>query len=868
MFFFSFLSLNNINFVLDINTDLSVQFRSQIIGQIPPRKIYLKEVKRTALVFKLRHNDMFAVPECVEDGNLNLKKFCLLQALCFSADDKVTDVLFVCSCTKASAQHDRLLNTNTRINEDWLNFLSREKDQYCHHAYAGEHLCKELVSPGTDEDTKDESSDLSEMIDQLSSEPLLVAVFDEDSYGIVGLDRYNTKQRLVCKTCCVRTTATITHCSHVDIYRDWCTTEGLEPELTATIDEGDTPGTPIQFTSMSYNRIPYPLPENLKQKHDDIAAGLLHFPEHLVPTVSDSRQHCSHKNAWSMKDPIEEKWVEQEGVVIYRTHTVLTKTPSGSSRTVYYRPTVDNSCDCKLYYDGLNDLLFNLNNREMFDLGCLFQYMHSSIEGKNPLAAAHRAYTRNHEVLSNTTNKMPYKSLRLAWNGFARLLDIDYNSSFRCQHCGDNPDTIICDATFMGFRKDLLPAFAKQQASSRTTTPIVGSKHADRVFLNHKKSRDLLARITGIEIARGSRGRRKKLVSGKGLNKKEYNELLKWLEEADQLELKAVIQEAIKSCKGKYSVTPEYADFLFELSRNGPACGMIQIAGDSHAIQLLEDICAEKLDVFDSRNHDALSYLQKVAPLAANFMCSLSKVSSFSANARSLLGAVLTRVLAPFDGHHRSKSSSAEPIPEEDPLSFFPNLPRLSPREVYKADKNAAKNNPIESGCRKESYGHPTLSPGLFTIFCKHGICYGFEAMTSHESPRHPFNIFRTRFNKAPRNIIYDNACQLHTYCLNREPEFFKNTVFHVDRFHWKCHVGCSEGYCLDQYKACQDVQQINSQINEQANSGLRRISPQLSYMTPINFMFHTGLFLAIKNRDKQNLVHIDIIKGLCKLKL
>ena len=81
-------------------------------------------------------------------------------------------------------------------------------------------------------------------------------------------------------------------------------------------------------------------------------------------------------------------------------------------------------------------------------------------------------------------------------------------------------------------------------------------------------------------------------------------------------------------------------------------------------------------------------------------------------------------------------------------------------------------------------------------IFCPHGICYGFEVMATHESLRHPFQIFRSRFTVAPKLIIiYDNACKLHQYCLDREPAFFGHTQFAVDRFHWHSHIGCSLGW-------------------------------------------------------------------------
>lgn len=42
----------------------------------------------------------------------------------------------------------------------------------------------------------------------------------------------------------------------------------------------------------------------------------------------------------------------------------------------------------------------------------------------------------------------------------------------------------------------------------------------------------------------------------------------------------------------------------------------------------------------------------------------------------------------------------------------------------------------------------------------------------------------------APSVVIYDNACNLHSYCLNREPAFFKQSWMVVDRFHWPNDTG------------------------------------------------------------------------------
>ena len=51
-----------------------------------------------------------------------------------------------------------------------------------------------------------------------------------------------------------------------------------------------------------------------------------------------------------------------------------------------------------------------------------------------------------------------------------------------------------------------------------------------------------------------------------------------------------------------------------------------------------------------------------------------------------------------------------------------------------------------------------------FLIFCPHGVCCGFEVMHSHESPKHPFEIFSNSFETPLDIIIYNNYCKLLRY--------------------------------------------------------------------------------------------------------
>ena len=49
------------------------------------------------------------------------------------------------------------------------------------------------------------------------------------------------------------------------------------------------------------------------------------------------------------------------------------------------------------------------------------------------------------------------------------------------------------------------------------------------------------------------------------------------------------------------------------------------------------------------------------------------------------------------------------------------------------------------------------------------------------------------------------------------------------------------------------DISTLNSQINEQKNRGLKKIAPQLAFMSLNNFMQHLKHYLALKNMEQIN---------------
>eukprot|EP00795_Rhopilema_esculentum_P009031 gene9031-16674_t len=186
-------------------------------------------------------------------------------------------------------------------------------------------------------------------------------------------------------------------------------------------------------------------------------------------------------------------------------------------------------------------------------------------------------------------------------------------------------------------------------------------------------------------------------------------------------------------------------------------------------------------------NINAMTFIQKNAPIIFNILATIQ--SSPLPNVWKELFLLLGRISKQSCDKKPHTLPEATVAQKKNTLAYFPNWPVQCSRGSYYQDKSKKNEGPH---CKKDKK-KTTLLPGLFTIYCEHGICYGFEIMDTHESPNVPFTIFRMRFPTAPKAILYDNSCHLHLYCINRDPGFFGKCTFAVDRFHWKNHKGLQE---------------------------------------------------------------------------
>ncbi|XP_065052628.1 uncharacterized protein LOC135681910 isoform X2 [Rhopilema esculentum] len=402
-----------------------------------------------------------------------------------------------------------------------------------------------------------------------------------------------------------------------------------------------------------------------------------------------------------------------------------------------------------------------------------------------------------------------YQQWRCSWYSFLELLDIDYTFGFQCQICGPYPNVVICDATTLGFRRHYARQVDVNIENERQTVRLKGSDFSDRVFMRHPKARNLL----------------RKFAKRRQLELEERLELDRLLDENHK-----VLYNLLVYFEQLYGGALHIHEEIWVLFRC--ISSVSPVSSYFPCSETLKSLL-EKLDegMVIRENPEAFMQLQKCAPVIFAVLKVLPPVSVPS-RLMQLFKELSARAWSCFSTAQHTLGPVAGNVGNSD-LSFFPSWPKLCERGVYVKDHRQPSS---AENCTKLYKGHPNLLPGIFTIYCEHEICYGFQVMEHQESPNIPYTVIRTRFPSAPDAIIYDNCCNLHQYCLNRDPSYFRTCKFLVDRFHWKNHTGCAESYDVSRYPRFEG---INTQINEQRNSTLKVLKSQLSYMNKKNFINH-----------------------------
>ncbi|XP_046862591.1 uncharacterized protein LOC124456100 isoform X2 [Xenia sp. Carnegie-2017] len=411
---------------------------------------------------------------------------------------------------------------------------------------------------------------------------------------------------------------------------------------------------------------------------------------------------------------------------------------------VYCRPC--SSCATKKHYDGIENRIVWFGSYAIFhavlkDYNRLFITSSST----NMKYEYYVAYVQR-QVSSGNFNfpkEIIYAKFRLAIIAMIRLLDIDFDNVFFCELRGRIPQKVVMDGTTLGIQKTFLPNNLRES----DTGLLDGSRFEMRNFINRRNVRALLKKYSDSKLSWDEFQELKSEISSKGLRT-----LLEWLEK------QGFITSCPNSCRR----------LLAALASDKPVCAIVPPKEVLDLLIRMSDGANPK----DNPSTD-LKLLHEEVPLMLNVIETSEEIPI---TIQPLLKELVQKAISPFvvkDGQWRLPHNLPA-VSQNSSHGYIPCLPELVQRGNYVLDNRKTQQGDCAKVTRPKKK-HGTLIPGIFCILCPHGI---YVMNSANE------NLF---YYCTPELVIYDNACRLHEYCLNRDPAFFKKTKF-VVKFHWKNH--------------------------------------------------------------------------------
>jgi len=148
------------------------------------------------------------------------------------------------------------------------------------------------------------------------------------------------------------------------------------------------------------------------------------------------------------------------------------------------------------------------------------------------------------------------------------------------------------------------------------------------------------------------------------------------------------------------------------------------------------------------------------------------------------------------------------------------------------------------------TYSKTNLTGGLMGLWCPHLVCLGFHMISRAEGRNDVFSALWVYFEKAPRTVVYDFACQLGPYAMSCEPAFFKDICFTIDQMHAEGHAVCSAACFLSNYMQVRpDLKNVNSSAAEYCNSRLSKIKKSISYIGEKRAIVLAFVYVNVWNR-------------------
>lgn len=451
----------------------------------------------------------------------------------------------------------------------------------------------------------------------------------------------------------------------------------------------------------------------------------------------------------------------------------------------------------------------------------------------------------------------PLNAFRAAFTSFVACIEMDF--TFQCPECGTHPDILIADGTSCTFKRTFYHG-------TPITDPCVGdplARHPDNTGPHRAAVADTDVRraLTGYAaVIRRGEWEPDAAAEAHGIVQPPW---LPGIVAAVDSTMSYVYAAAAAGAPGAAERVP--------IARDWMARFVGVLGSDSPVAAYLPPATAVRLGELITRIEQgdcaaALAAVSGTAPIFYHFLHHVSLAAPTSYPTHPMP--------APLPSHFVSIRSALEAlIPKSADLLQRGNAgaPRdtpvpatsIDPRECARTGiccglPKVRDRYPMQADGRDSSSGdcrHAFVKPGgrtggIFTWYCKHGICYCFHVIPKAEGRNEPYSFLVSHFEHAPRAVVYDFSCQLHSYCLNRAPAFFAGTTFAIDRFHQVNHKSCADAYRMDNDPVL--FSGVNSQHAEQGNSSLADVKGAILSARQSTCMLLLRFFLASRNAAKR----------------
>lgn len=506
----------------------------------------------------------------------------------------------------------------------------------------------------------------------------------------------------------------------------------------------------------------YPIKRSkeLQEKFLSRLEGCFNLPERICPNYDD-QSFCQHGERYTKNDNM--LVLTSPNLTIY-TETCDKIFPIPT----YGRPT-EGDCICIQQADTHDLLLWNMGSGKLFDYLFLHNHLHRMMSSGIAMNACFNARKTS---LSNIGLKssLIYSSFLRACTGYAQMIQFR-KEDYLCPNCGDSPNYIVCDGKTDGpTKRKVAHLHELDRADDDESVLCQGSVFQDRVFLSENRERKQVCCLL--------------------TNTTSSDEFLESDEMTTENGRMVVTLVQRISLNWPDEIPQAYKRFLSNICKYSSVAGYMQVLS-VQPLDFLAEFCQETLDIRSAGNSDKLKQVTEELPaLWPNLIdiLNLEKTSYLPEDVSNIIlklidirkNTFLTAAVRSSDDY-----VDWEDKEEEHPTQFYPNWP------IWRFPKKYVVRNVSDCDfCEKSFNKHTDFSYGVFSVgcACPLNITYGYELMLCKESAHNIFRLLMCRDVNllALKGVIFDHACGLDQYLLNREPREFEYLRCLVDGAHWQ----------------------------------------------------------------------------------